>query len=92
MASVSRSPRPSCSARRRLPRYFVAHASEGARARAVPLRKYKIYVLNGLETEADPAADYAAQNLAPVIGSPIELAAVGPLCGRPAAAALGAAP
>ena len=31
-------------------------------------------MLNGLESETDPAADYAAQNLAPVIGSPDELA------------------
>jgi alanine racemase len=54
--------------------FFVAHASEGARARAVLPSDVRIYVLNGLETEADPAADYAAQNLAPVIGSPDELA------------------
>jgi alanine racemase len=54
--------------------FFVAHASEGARARAVLPPEARIYVLNGLETEADPAADYAAQNLAPVIGSPDELA------------------
>ena len=54
--------------------FFVAHASEGARARAVLPPESRIYVLNGLESETDPAADYAAQNLAPVIGSPDELA------------------
>ena len=38
--------------------FFVAHASEGARARAVLPPDARIYVLNGLESEADPAADY----------------------------------
>jgi alanine racemase len=53
--------------------FFVAHPGEGARARAVLPPDVRIYVLNGLEAEADPA-DYAAQNLAPVIGSCEELA------------------
>jgi alanine racemase len=54
--------------------FFVAHPSEGARARAALGPKPRIYVLNGLEAGADPAADYAAYGLAPVIGSPEELA------------------
>jgi len=54
--------------------FFVAHPGEGARARAVLPSVARIYVLDGLEAEADPAADYAAQNLAPVIGSSEELA------------------
>jgi alanine racemase len=53
--------------------FFVAHPGEGARARAVLPAEARIYVLNGLEAEADPA-DYAASNLAPVIGSSEELA------------------
>jgi alanine racemase len=54
--------------------FFVAHASEGARARAVLPTSVRIYVLDGLEAEADPAGDYAGHNLAPAIGSSEELA------------------
>src|ERR1700683_1122072 len=53
--------------------FFVAHPGEGARARAVLPSDAPISVLDGLEAAADPA-DYAALNLAPVIGSPEELA------------------
>ena len=53
--------------------FFVAHPGEGARARAVLPSEVRIYVLNGLEAEAAPA-DYAALNLAPVIGGSAELA------------------
>ena len=55
--------------------FFVAHHSEGRRARAV-LRQpdARIYVLNGLEAGADPETDYAAPRLAPVLGSAEELA------------------
>jgi alanine racemase len=53
--------------------FFVAHPGEGARARAALPADARIYVLNGLEAGADPA-DYAALNLAPVIGSSAELA------------------
>ena len=54
--------------------FFVAQIGEGARARAALAGDARIYVLNGLQAQADPAADYAAQNLAPVIGSAEELA------------------
>jgi alanine racemase len=53
--------------------FFVAHPGEGVRARAVLPPEARIYVLDGLEAEVDPA-DYAAQSLAPVIGSSEELA------------------
>ena len=51
--------------------FFVAHLSEGVAARQV-LPEAAIYVLNGLETTADPA-DYAGHRLAPVIGDEKEL-------------------
>ena len=51
--------------------FFVAHLSEGVAARQV-LPEAAIYVLNGLETTADPA-DYARHRLAPVIGDEKEL-------------------
>ena len=51
--------------------FFVAHLSEGVAARQV-LPEAAIYVLNGLETTADPA-DYARHRLAPVIGGEEEL-------------------
>ncbi|MBV8473517.1 MAG: alanine racemase [Hyphomicrobiales bacterium] len=55
--------------------FFVAHLSEGRRARAA-LQKAdaRIYVLNGLQSAADPLADYAAHRLAPAVGSAEELA------------------
>jgi alanine racemase len=55
--------------------FFVAHIDEGRRARAV-LRQAdaRLYVLNGLQSGADPGANYAALRLAPVIGSAEELA------------------
>ena len=48
--------------------FFVAHASEGVRARAALGPHARIYVLNGLETGAE-AGDYLGAGLAPVIGS-----------------------
>ncbi|MGO4869988.1 MAG: alanine racemase [Roseiarcus sp.] len=55
--------------------FFVAHLSEGRRARAVlPQADARLYVLNGLQRGADPQADYAAFGLAPAIGSAEELA------------------
>ncbi len=55
--------------------FFVAHLSEGRRARAVlPQADARLYVLNGLQSGADPQADYAAFALAPTIGSAEELA------------------
>ena len=48
--------------------FFVAHAQEGVKARAVLGPHAKIYVLNGLEAGAQ-AGDYLAAGLAPVIGS-----------------------
>jgi len=55
--------------------FFVAHLSEGRRAREVLAQAdARIYVLNGLEARADPLADYAARRLAPVIGSLDEFA------------------
>jgi alanine racemase len=51
--------------------FFVAHLSEGVAARRL-LPEATIYVLNGLETGADPA-DYAQYRLAPVIGGEEEL-------------------
>lgn len=53
--------------------FFVAHPREGARVRAVVGEGPRIYVLNGLQAAADPALDYAAHGLAPVIGSFEEL-------------------
>jgi alanine racemase len=55
--------------------FFVAHISEGRRARAVlPQADARLYVLNGLQNGADPEADYAALRLAPVIGGTEEFA------------------
>ena len=51
--------------------FFVAHLSEGVAARQI-LPEAAIYVLNGLESTADPA-DYARLRLAPVIGGEEEL-------------------
>lgn len=54
--------------------FFVAHISEGKRARSAlgPNRDVSIYVLNGLQTDPDLHEDYLAPGLAPVIGSPEE--------------------
>ncbi len=55
--------------------FFVAHLDEGRRARAaLPQADARLYVLNGLQSGADPQADYAAQRLAPAIGSAKEFA------------------
>ena len=54
--------------------FFVAQIGEGHRARAALDADARIYVLNGLQAQADPAADYAAYRLAPVIGGTEELA------------------
>jgi alanine racemase len=54
--------------------FFVAHVAEGARARATLGPDARIYVLNGLSTDADPSAGYLAHGLAPVIGSAEEWA------------------
>jgi alanine racemase len=55
--------------------FFVAQLSEGRRARDVlPQADARLYVLNGLESGADPLVDYAAFRLAPVIGEREELA------------------
>ena len=55
--------------------FFVAHLDEGARARAVlPQADARLYALNGLQSGADPYADYAALRLAPVIGGAEEFA------------------
>ncbi len=60
--------------------FFVAHLSEGRRARAVlPQADARLYVLNGLQSGADPQADYAALRLAPAIGCAEELGALGGL-------------
>jgi alanine racemase len=53
--------------------FFVAHLSEGIAARRLLPAEAAIYVLNGLESGADPA-DYAGHRLAPVIGGEDELA------------------
>ena len=45
--------------------FFVAHLGEGVAARRLLPDEAEIYVLNGLETDADPA-DYAAHRLKPV--------------------------
>ncbi len=55
--------------------FFVAHLSEGRRARAaLPQADARIYVLNGLQSAAEPMSDYAAFRLAPAVGSAEELA------------------
>src|SRR5271170_3954653 len=53
--------------------FFVAHLSEGVAARRLLPAEAAIYVLNGLESGAEPA-DYARHSLAPVIGGEEELA------------------
>ena len=52
--------------------FFVAHFNEGIAARRVLPAEAAIYVLNGLESGADPA-DYAEHRLAPAIGGEEEL-------------------
>ena len=52
--------------------FFVAHFSEGIAARRVLPAEAAIYVLNGLESGADPS-DYAEHRLAPAIGGEEEL-------------------
>jgi alanine racemase len=52
--------------------FFVAHLNEGIAARRALPAEAQIYVLNGLESGADPA-DYAERRLAPVIGGEEEL-------------------
>jgi alanine racemase len=52
--------------------FFVAHFSEGLVARRVLPAAATIYVLNGLESGADPE-DYAQHRLAPVVGGEEEL-------------------
>ena len=52
--------------------FFVAHLNEGIAARRAVPAEAQIYVLNGLESGADPA-DYAEHRLAPVIGGEEEL-------------------
>ena len=52
--------------------FFVAHFSEGLAARRVLPAEAVIYVLNGLESGADPA-DYVEHRLAPAIGGEEEL-------------------
>ena len=54
--------------------FFVAHPNEGLRAREALPAEARLYVLNGLQAHADPARDYSAHGLAPVIGSAAELA------------------
>lgn len=54
--------------------FFAAQIGEGARARGLLADDARIYVLNGVQAAAQPAADYAAHRLAPVIGSAEELA------------------
>ena len=60
--------------------FFVAHWSEGVAARRL-LPEAPIYVLNGLESSADPA-EYARHRLAPVIGGEEELARWSALAAR----------
>jgi alanine racemase len=52
--------------------FFVAHFGEGITARQALPAEARIYVLNGLESGADPS-DYAEHRLAPVIGGDEEL-------------------
>ena len=52
--------------------FFVAHLGEGFSARRLLPDEAEIYVLNGLETDADPA-EYVRHRLKPVIGSEGEL-------------------
>jgi alanine racemase len=52
--------------------FFVAHLREGFAARRLLPEEAEVYVLNGLEADADPT-DYADHRLKPVIGSEGEL-------------------
>jgi alanine racemase len=52
--------------------FFVAHFIEGIAARQALPAEARIYVLNGLESGAEPA-DYVAHRLAPAIGGEGEL-------------------
>jgi alanine racemase len=52
--------------------FFVAHFAEGVAARRLLPGEAAIYVLNGLESDVEPAA-YAEHRLAPAIGSEGEL-------------------
>jgi alanine racemase len=52
--------------------FFVAHFNEGLAARKALPPEAAIYVLNGLESGADPE-DYAEHRLAPVVGGEDEL-------------------
>ena len=52
--------------------FFVAHLNEGLAARRALPAEAQIYVLNGLESGAEPA-DYGEHRLAPVIGGEEEL-------------------
>ena len=52
--------------------FFVAHFNEGIAARRALPAEARIYVLNGLESGADPV-DYAEHRLAPAIGGEEEL-------------------
>ncbi|HEY1863994.1 MAG TPA: alanine racemase [Roseiarcus sp.] len=70
--------------------FFVAHFSEGVAARRALPPDAQIYVLNGLESEAEPV-DYVEHRLAPVIGGEEELArwsAFAVQRGRPSPSAL----
>ncbi len=68
--------------------FFVAHIDEGRRVRAVlPQADARLYALNGLQSGADPDADYAALRLAPVIGGPDEFARWAAFAARRAAPA-----
>jgi alanine racemase len=52
--------------------FFVAHLNEGIAARRALPGEARIYVLNGLESGAEPA-DYVEHRLAPAIGGEAEL-------------------
>ncbi|RBP11183.1 alanine racemase [Roseiarcus fermentans] len=70
--------------------FFVAHLGEGVLARNLLPEEAEIYVLNGLEGDADPA-DYGAHRLKPAIGSPEEFSrwtAFAARRGRPSPCAL----
>jgi alanine racemase len=70
--------------------FFVAHFSEGVAARRALPAQALIYVLNGLESEAEPE-DYVEHRLAPVIGGEEELcrwSAFAKQRGRPSPSAL----
>ena len=70
--------------------FFVAHLNEGIAARRALPAEARIYVLNGLESGADPS-DYAGHRLAPAIGGEEELrrwSAFAARRGRPSPCAL----